>query len=228
MKKILILSFAALTISFGAMSQSQPRIGIKGGWNLSTLTVSNRGSIDRDQSLSGYNIGVIVDLPLVPDVLSLQPGVFYTTKGSKLKSGDKNNSSTTPYTKYTTRPQYIEVPINFIGKIPVADRVRLFAGIGPYFAYGVAGKNKVTTTLAGVTTTTESNIKWGSDDNDNVLLNRYHRFDYGGNVQIGAEICDFLISAQYGVGFKRINQRPTGNSEKNQNRVFSVNVGYLF
>ncbi|SHM42099.1 porin family protein [Chitinophaga sp. CF418] len=231
MKKI-ILSFAALAISFGAMSQV--RLGVKGGWNLSTISVDNNGSVDKDRSLSGYHIGLIADVPLVPRILSFQPGVFYTTKGAKLESGDKDNSATVPYRKYTTRPQYIEVPLNIVGKIPVGANTRLFAGVGPYLAFGVAGKNKVSTTLAGVTTSTESKIKWDDDtpfhDGDpNQGLDKYKRFDWGGNVQVGAEFRNFLVSAQYGHGFGKINSGgDDSRNDKNKNRVFSVSLGYLF
>jgi hypothetical protein len=216
MTKKIILSFAALAISIGAMSQV--RVGIKGGWNLSTISVDNDGDVDKDQSLSGYHIGAIVDFPLVPKILSFQPGVFYTTKGAKLESG----------------PQYIEIPLNFIGKIPLGTNSRLFAGIGPYFAFGVAGKNKVSTTLAGVTTSSESNIKWDDDtpfnDGDpDRGLNKYKRFDWGGNLQVGAEFNKFLVSAQYGLGLGKINSgADDSRNEKNKNRVFAVSVGYLF
>lgn len=234
MTKKIILSITALAFSLGAMSQV--RVGVKGGWNLSTITVDNDGSVDKDKSLSGFNIGVIADIPLVEDILSFQPGVFYTTKGSKLTSGDKDNSTTNPYYKYTTSPQYIEIPLNFVGKIPLGENSRLFGGIGPYVAFGVAGKNKTSMTLAGVTTSTESNIKWDDDtpfnnDDPNRGLDKYKRFDIGGNIMVGAEVHNILIAAQYGLGFAKINSGSSSgdtNNEKNKNRVFSVSVGYLF
>jgi hypothetical protein len=230
-KKKIILSFAALAISFGAMAQA--RVGVKGGWNLSSISVDNDGSVDKDKSLSGFNIGVIADFPLVPKILSFQPGVFYTTKGAKLESGDKDNSASV-YRKYTTRPSYIEVPLNFIGKIPVGADTRLFAGIGPYFAFGVAGKNKVSTTIGGVTTSTESDIKWDDDtpfnnDDPNQGYDKLKRFDWGGNVQVGAEIHGLILSAQYGLGFAKLNSgSDDSRNDKNKNRVFSLSAGFLF
>ena len=230
-KKKIILSFAALAISFGAMSQA--RVGVKGGWNLSTISINNSGDVDDSKSLSGFNIGVIADFPLVPKILSFQPGVFYTTKGAKVESGDKNNSSSL-YTKATTRPQYIEIPLNFVGKIPVGEDTRLFAGIGPYFAFGVAGKNKVSSTIGGVTTSSESNIKWDDDTPFNSGdpdqgYNKFKRFDYGGNLMVGAEIHGFILSAQYGLGLAKINSGSSdSNNDKNKNRVFSVSAGFLF
>jgi hypothetical protein len=230
-KKKIILSFAALAISFGAMSQA--RVGVKGGWNLSSISVNNNGSVDKDKSLSGFNIGVIADFPLVPKILSFQPGVFYTTKGAKLESGDKNNSASL-YRKYTTNPSYIEIPLNFVGKIPVGQDTRLFAGIGPYFAFGVAGKNKVSSTIGGVTTTQSTNIKWDDDtpfnDGDaNQGYDKLKRFDYGGNVMVGAEIHGLILSAQYGLGFAKINSGSSdSNNDKNKNRTFSLSAGFLF
>ncbi|SFE70836.1 Outer membrane protein beta-barrel domain-containing protein [Chitinophaga sp. CF118] len=231
MIKKTILSFTALAISFGAMSQA--RVGVKGGWNLSSISVDNNGSVDKDKSLSGFNIGLIADFPLVPKILSFQPGVFYTTKGAKLESGDKNNSGSV-YRKYTTTPSYIEIPLNFVGKIPVGPGTNLFAGLGPYIAFGVAGKNKVSSTVAGVTTSTESNIKWDDDTpfnsgDANQGFDKYKRFDYGGNLLVGAEIRGLILSAQYGLGLAKINSGSSdNNNDKNKNRVFSLSAGFLF
>lgn len=227
MTKKIILSFAALAISFGAMSQA--RVGVKGGWNLSSISVDNDGSVDNDKSLSGFNIGVIADLPLVPKILSFQPGVFYSTKGAKLKSEGTGYKS-----EFTTRPSYIEIPLNFVGKIPVGTDSRLFAGIGPYFAFGVAGKNKTSTTVAGVTTSQESSIKWDDDtpfnDGDpNQGYNKLKRFDWGGQLMVGAEIHGLILSAQYGLGLAKINSGGNDSrNEKNKNRVFSLSAGFLF
>ncbi|NSL89558.1 PorT family protein [Chitinophaga sp. Mgbs1] len=230
-KKTILLSIAAMCISFAAMSQA--RVGIKAGWNLSNITTDNSGGTKDSRSLSGFNAGVIADLPLVPKILSFQPGVFYSTKGSKIESGDKNNSTTTPFIKYSVTPSYIEIPLNFVGKIPIGPTVKLFGGIGPYFAFGVAGKNKKEVVLAGVTTTTSTSIKWDDDtpfnSNNNSAPGKWKRFDWGGNVQVGAEISNFLVSAQYGIGFSKVySGQSSSTDEKNKNRVFSVSVGYLF
>ncbi|SKA17458.1 Outer membrane protein beta-barrel domain-containing protein [Chitinophaga eiseniae] len=232
-KKTIFLSFAAMTLSFAAMAQA--RVGVKGGWNLSNITTSNDGSTKDAKSLSGFNVGVIADLPLVPRILSFQPGVFYTTKGTKSEVGDKNNVTVTnPYAKYTQNPSYIEVPLNFVAKLPVGEHASLFAGVGPYFAFGVAGKNKYEATTVAGTTSGSSSIKWDDDTPfNNGDLNqgrdKWKRFDWGGNVQVGAEISNFLISAQYGIGFAKVYSGEINSTDnKDKNRVFSVSVGYLF
>lgn len=228
-KKFLLLSLAALSMSFAAMSQA--RVGIKAGWNLSNITTDNEGNTKDSRSLSGFNVGAIVDLPLVPKILSFQPGVFYSTKGTKV---DLSNNTTATTSKFTTNPSYIEVPLNFIAKLPVGPNARLFAGAGPYFAFGVAGKNKYETTVAGNTLSSSSNIKWDDDTpfnngDPNQGFDKFKRFDWGGNVQVGAEISNFLISAQYGIGFAKVRSgQDNSTDDKSKNRVFSVSVGYLF
>ncbi|GAA0532127.1 porin family protein [Chitinophaga japonensis] len=233
MTKAIILSFAALALSLGAMSQV--RVGVKGGLNLANISVDNDGSVDENRTLPAYHIGVIADMPLIQNVLSFQPGVFYSSKGSKLESGDKDNPTVTdPYSKYTTNPQYIEIPLNFVGKIPVGTDARLFAGIGPYFAFGVAGKNKYEFNNGLVSTSGDDGIEWDDDtpfnnDDPNQGWNKYKRFDWGGNVMVGAEISHFLLSAQYGMGFNKINSgADDGSSNKSKHRVFSVSAGFLF
>lgn len=228
-KKFLLLSLAALSMSFAAMSQA--RVGIKAGWNLSNITTDNAGNTKDSRSLSGFNVGAIVDLPLVPQILSFQPGVFYTTKGNKVDLGD---NTSTNYTKFTRNPSYIEVPLNFVAKLPIGPNARLFAGAGPYFAFGVAGKNKYEVTTAGTTNSSSSNIKWDDDTpfntgDPNQGYDKFKRFDWGGNVQVGAEISNFLIAAQYGIGFAKVySGQDNSTDDKSKNRVFSVSVGYLF
>jgi hypothetical protein len=227
-KKFLLLSLAALSISFAAMSQA--RVGIKAGWNLSNITTDNDGNTKDSRSLSGFNVGAIVDLPLVPKILSFQPGVFYSTKGTKV---DLTTTATTN-SKFTTNPSYIEIPLNFVAKLPVGPNARLFAGAGPYFAFGVAGKNKYENTIAGVTTSSSSKIKWDDDTpfnngDPNQGFDKFKRFDWGGNVQVGAEISNFLIAAQYGIGFAKVRSgQDNSTDDKSKNRVFNVSVGYLF
>jgi hypothetical protein len=233
MTKKFILFFAALAISVAGMSQV--RVGVKGGLNLANISVDNDGSVDNNRTYPSFHVGVIADMPLIKDILSFQPGVFYSSKGSKLESGNESSPSLTdPYSKFTTNPQYIEVPLNFVGKIPLSTNCRLFAGIGPYFAFGVAGKNKYEFNNGTINTSGKDDIEWDDDtpfnnDDPNQGWNKYKRFDWGGNLMVGAEFSHFLVSAQYGLGFNKINSGEEDSSDnKSKNRVFAVSVGFLF
>ena len=87
--------------------------------NFSTLTVSGGGLSLNSTTKTGFHIGGLVDIGL-SDVLSLQPGAFYSTKGGG--SGTLG---------------YIEIPVNVIYSTGSGDG-KFFFGAGPYFGYGVS------------------------------------------------------------------------------------------
>ncbi|HEY0274293.1 MAG TPA: porin family protein [Chitinophaga sp.] len=228
---IAVASFAQSTTN--PEPPTRVRFGIKGGLNLANISNNNDGSTDKDKTLAAWHAGLIVDLPLSP-ILSLQPGVFYSSKGSKIERGS-SGSVTDPYYKFTTNPQYIEIPVNFVMKVPLGDdRNKFFAGIGPYAAFGVAGKNKWKSSLGSVSASGSSSIKWDDDSplntgDSNQGYDKYKRFDWGGNVMVGLELSNFLVSAEYGLGFNKIYSGTDDQSNDNgKNRVFRVSVGYLF
>lgn len=49
-----------------------------------------------------------------------------------------NNTSVTDEYKL----HYLEVPLDFIGHVPVGDGANIFLGAGPYFAWGLNGKKQ--------------------------------------------------------------------------------------
>ncbi|MGN6511092.1 MAG: porin family protein, partial [Chitinophaga sp.] len=136
MTKKIVLSCMAIGLSVAAMAQV--RVGVKGGWNIANVTNTNSGGVDNSRALNSFHVGAIADFPL-SEIISLQPGVFYTGKGTKIEDGEPDDAV---YYKTTTNPRYIEIPVNFVGKIPVGQDTRLFLGVGPYAAFGVGGQNK--------------------------------------------------------------------------------------
>ncbi len=63
-------------------SQAQSRFGIRGGLNVSNISFDKLP--DRAEKF-GYHIGVFADLPVLPDFMSLQPELSYSTKGTTYK-----------------------------------------------------------------------------------------------------------------------------------------------
>ena len=219
-----------MAIGLSVAAMAQVRVGVKGGWNIANVTNTNSGGVDNSRALNSFHVGAIADFPL-SEIISIQPGVFYTGKGTKIEDGEPDDAV---YFKTTTNPRYIEIPVNFVGKIPVGQDTRLFLGVGPYAAFGVAGKNKYENTIAGVHSSGEDDIKWDDDTplnsgDPNQGYDKYKRFDYGGNLLAGVEFGNFLLSAQYGMGFGKLySGTDDGRDDKSKNRVWSFSVGYLF
>lgn len=214
--------------TFASMAQVAPSSNkggliLKGGVNLANITISDNGSVNDAKQLTSFHLGALVDLPL-SDGLSLQPGLFYTGKGSKTQRGQ---TTTNNYFRATTNPRYVELPVNIVGKIPLTQTLNFFVGAGPYAAMGVGGKNKV----EKIGVQTEKDIVFSNDDpttsqEENAGFGKMKRFDYGFNVLTGVDFGKFSLGANYGYGLAKLTSGTTNNAnDKNKNRVLSFSLG---
>ena len=228
-----VLTIGALIMLCGAVSYAQktapkPSVMLKGGLNLSNITINKDGDLDDGKGIASFQAGLQADLP-IGSFFSLQPGVFFTGKGAKLESG--NTSGNTWY-RATTRPYYIEVPVNAVIKLPLGDQSSFFFGAGPYVAMGIGGKNKVQGKILGAEFTRTESIKFSDDDpftgtEEGAGYNIMRRFDYGLNGTVGVEAAHAVFSVNYGLGLAKI-QSGTSSSddELNKYRVLSFTVGF--
>jgi len=212
-----------------AMEKFPPRIGFKAGLNAANMSIDNEGSISNKRSVPSWHVGVYVDIPLMP-IVSLQPAILLNGKGSKYTIGDKEGNT---YTEISTKPLYVEVPVNLIIKLPLPNKVKLFAGAGPYMAIGVGGKNSMDGKLLGASFSNDDAIEYSNDDpttgsNGSAYNGNLKRFDFGLNVLAGLEISHLTLNANYGYGLVNIKPGASNDNSKYQNRVFSLSVGVLF
>ncbi len=96
-----------MLLVFSAMHAQKPAAFVKAGVNFSNITITNDGSVDDNKMLTGFHAGIQGDIPFLP-ILSLQPGIFFTTKGAKTQFGQPSDAN---YYKATTNPMYVEVPV---------------------------------------------------------------------------------------------------------------------
>jgi Outer membrane protein beta-barrel domain len=209
-------------------SDVKPSLIIKGGLNLSNITINKDGDLDEGKTLTSFHAGLVADLP-ISRIFSIQPGVLFTGKGAKLESG---NTSGDNWYRSTTRPYYIEIPVNAVFKVPLGQQSSFFVGAGPYLGIGVGGKNKVEGEVLGVNFSRSSNIKFSDDDpftsaEEGAGYNIMRRFDYGLNGTVGIESKFALFSVNYGLGLAKLQSGTTSsNDELNKYRVLSFSVGF--
>lgn len=217
----LLLSIAALvcTVSVSAQRASsssssffstekaeQPiTFGVRGGVNFAGMSGSDADDLD---GRVGFNFGVNVDIPLLQS-LYLQTGLYATQKGWKYEETYYDE-------KYeeTANPLYLEVPVLASYRYNFSDAVQLQFNVGPYFAYGVAGKFKVSDSEE------EEKFDYFGDDDDQL---GGKRFDVGLQVGTGVTIKKFFVGCAYEFGFAKAIE---DSNAKNTN--FMVNVGYNF
>jgi outer membrane protein with beta-barrel domain len=235
MKKVLLMLIcgSAALIATAQENENEHKSGVilKGGLNSANVSVTDDGSVQDAKSLKSFHVGVIGDMYL-SKILSFQPGILFTGKGSKTEAGQPSDPN---YFKATTNPYYIEIPANLVFKIPIAANAKIYAGAGPYLAIGIAGKNKAEGKVAGVAFESEDNIEWSNDD-PSTLNNEegagfgiMRRFDYGLNGLAGVEFDKLILGVGYGHGLAKLQSgTDNGSNDNNKHRVWSFSAGFRF
>lgn len=224
MKKLfitLVCAAFALTVSAQRASSSSSSFfsteksdqsvtfGVRAGVNFSNMSFSEDGVSLSLNSHTGFNAGVVVDIPLMQS-LYVQSGLFYTVKGCEAIEDDE---------KYTMSPSYLEIPVLASYRYDFSDAAQLQINVGPYFAYGIGGK--CTRTEGG--RDYDIDFFGGEDDDESMEMKR---FDVG--LQIGAGITlaqHYYLGVAYEFGFASMS-RYDALSIKNNN--FMINLGYQF
>ena len=87
--KILALG-AVISLGFGSSVFAQSGLTVKAGINLANVSVTDNGRVDDANALTSFQVGVTGDVHL-GGPMYLQPGIFYTGKGSKVQNGDPSS-----------------------------------------------------------------------------------------------------------------------------------------
>lgn len=232
-KKVLILCLSLLCLFAVTTTYAQEKKSsamIKGGVNFANVSIKDNGGVDDAKMLTSFQVGIQGDLYLAP-ILYLQPGVFFSGKGTKSQSGTEGSNN---WYRATTNPYYIEVPVNLIFKTP-GKGAKFFAGGGPYLGIGIAGKNKVEGAVLGTSFSSKEGIEWSNDDpttfneEEGAGFGILRRFDYGVNGTLGVETSGLVIAANYGLGLAKLQSgTDSGEDNNNKNRVISVTFGFRF
>ena len=228
MKKYILLILPSLFILSNINAQRSSVI-LRGGLNLANVTISENGRVDDAKTLASFQAGFIGDIGL-GEFVSLQPGLLVTGKGSKTQSGESADAN---YFKATTNPIYLEVPLNLVFKFGANEGPNFFAGAGPYFAIGIAGKNKTEGKFLGTAFSNESNIEWSNDDPTTLSYEEgagfgiMKRFDYGLNGTAGIDLKKAVLSVNYGLGLAKLQSgAKSSDDENNKHRVLSFTIGF--
>jgi hypothetical protein len=222
---VVVAFMASSFLSASAQSSAQLRAGV----NLSNVSVTSDGHVDDAKMLTSFQVGIVGDVPLAGNLLSLQPGILFTGKGSKTEAGNPNGNF---YSKATTNPYYIEVPLNLVAKLPLGSDSRFFVGGGAYGAIGVAGKTKIENKTLVTTTNSEKTIKFSNDDpttldyEEGAGFGILKRFDYGLNGTAGIEGKSVVLGVTYGLGLAKLQSGTDNEDNNNKHRVLSITLGF--
>jgi len=206
---------------------------IRAGINLANVSVTENGRVNEANQLTSFQVGIIGDMKLGTSMLSLQPGLLYTGKGSKIQQGTAGQSG---YYKQTFNPRYLEVPVNLVFKAPIGRTNRFFVGAGPYAAIGIGGDVKTEgTNILGQRYTRERDIEFSNDDpttfnqEEGAGLGIVRRFDYGLNGTAGIEGKSIVLGVNYGLGLAKLQSGSNSSADNNnKHRLWSFTLGFKF
>ena len=126
MKNLFLLS---LILGVTLCSEAQVRLGVKAGYNLSTLRYIGLVQLTNQKSQSGFNAGLLVSIPL-SEYISLQPEASYSTQGTKYQIDTANAAY---------HYNYLNIPI----LIKYLHATGLFAETGFHIGFPLIAKNVV-------------------------------------------------------------------------------------
>ena len=176
-------------------SKDKLTFGVVAGYNMASASFKDRYGSDV-KSQGGFHVGMTMDVPLASNFF-FSTGLLYSAKGYQYKSyndiDEKGN------------PQYIDVPIQALYRLPLGKSAALRFQAGPYVALCVGGK---------VTD------EWNSYNKlyDESFSSAYTGFDYGLQGGIGFDISGFDIHVAYQMG----------GAKKYINKNLMIGIGYRF
>ena len=89
--KMKIIAFSSVLLLTGVFSNAQ-KGQIRAGVNLANVSVTENGRVSEANQLTSFQVGIIGDVKLGTSFLSLQPGLLFTGKGSKIQDGTAGQS----------------------------------------------------------------------------------------------------------------------------------------
>ena len=196
MKKFLMtLAVACFALTASAQEKGDFRFGVTAGMNVSNIT-----DMDMDSRI-GFHVGAKAEYT---DNLYGSAALLFSQKGCQLEEFGVES---------TSNPGYLELPIHIGYRFKMGDKVSIFGETGPYFAYGICGKDKLEGT--GVA---DYDVKFFDYDNVN-------KFEFGWGVKAGVEYAKFQIGLGYEYGITKVFDI---SGVKPHNSNFMVSVAYMF
>jgi hypothetical protein len=221
MKKI-ILSGAGLIMSI--VSFSQFSVGVQASANLSGAFIKNENDFDYSKTMRIMPAAGIVAQYEAGKHLAIRSGISYMQHGITLKA--TVDEDVQMKIKAQTSLHYLQVPVTAMYLLPF-ENVRLFAGIGGYFGYGISGKVKETLSYIApdesVITITGEIDAFEKEEEDGAGLKRT---DFGAMALAGVELKNGLfVNVGYQLGLANIDR---AEEAKYKNRGLQITIGYLF
>jgi hypothetical protein len=228
--------FASLYLCVLKPVSSQPRFGIEGGLNISSvvpIAVQNDaitenglpntyGQLIKDyhfvQPVTRFYGGLVIDFKLNKK-LRLSTGIDFIEKGFKAVHYWNIGGNLDSTFEFTI--SYLEIPANITYGAPVGNG-NAFIGIGPFLSFGINGKVKITSTVNPLALGTPTLV----DTSYTNKVTDISRITPGMNIILGYQVAfGLFFNIVYNLGFTNIFS--DSGSNKRHFSVFKFGTGYI-
>ena len=224
MRKLFITMVAIATVVTSASAESgQFRVGATVGLELSNMLAKDKDeTYSKDfKSKAGLKIGVVAEYSF-SDYFALAPELAFVQRGYKEKESETYDGIKYEATE-KVNVNYLQIPINAVGRYAINDDFSVFGFAGPYFAFALSGKSSWEAKGGGESESGDEKLKIGSNKEEDDMK----AFDFGLNFGVGAEYMGIFLKVQYNLGLGNLSLY-TDNGYKINNRNFGISVGYMF
>ena len=207
-KLILVIAFTLMVQLTNAQT-----LGFKGGINSSSMLFTENGVGYSPKSLSGFQLGPVIDFKLWKDFY-MNTGLLFSLKGYNLNSPELAGSEAV-FLNGKVKLGYFDIPLNLAYKFPLSGKTKFFIQAGPYLGLGMGGTVKIQTTP-------ETPIQ------DIYSYDYLHNFDFGVGTGAGVEIGPIVASVNYERGISNLNLHPTTFPGTFSNKSLQFSIAYMF
>lgn len=192
----------------GSRPDHRLTLGVRGGVNFSKL--NNMGDGADMNFRTSYQFGLEADLNIFRS-LSVNTGVMLIQKGYRSEYADYRGRMETK-----DNATYIEIPLLLSYRVKLSDAAEFQLNVGPYFAFGVSGKQKVESTFPGL-----KSYEIDSWDEYDGLK----KSDIGIHAGVAVTFNNIYAGACYERGLKNVSNVPNADF---RNGTIDITVGYNF
>lgn len=206
MKKLFLAACLSL-IATGAFAQTS--FNVKAAFNM-----ANHMGVDGGNMKPGFKAGVGMEYAF-NDLISLQPSLMFATKGAKGNIFELPNARIDA----TVNQMYLELPIMVGFRFNIGGNTNIVLSVGPYVAYGIGGKTKITSSIAIPGWEADGDVYTQDTFGDSDM----RRFDAGVGVGAAVEFDRFFVGLDSEFGLINLHEDSDA-----KNISVGIGVGFKF
>ena len=227
-----LFTHLAILLAFSSL-QAQIRLAALGGVHSSNFLQKN--SIPGYDTANGkyfspntgFELGVLAEIPFGKDNLYLQPGILYSSKGNQYQKfyDSSESQSDTLYNQHILNLNYIEIPLYLTWKAPLSknQESHFYISGGAYFAF-IYGAFQTYQNRIKEFNSTDFVYSSGTEDLPvGTGTGKYKTYDIGLCAKAGFELGNVLIGAYFSRGLT--NAYNSGYPSSFHNQVFGGSLG---